>query len=210
MTMDNSRTALVLGATRSPAGASTVNRQPRDRGFVPERPHGKARSGSTRPALTPGSRRLAGVSAIYLMAPDGVPVGQAFVDEAVERGVERLVLLSSMSIEELADDRLLATERLVRGSGTAWTIVRANWFNRNFDEGFFQSCILAGVLAPPLGDVRQAFVDAEDVAAVAVEALVSEGHAVMTYEVTGPQALTFGDAIRAIAQEPGRAIPGRR
>jgi uncharacterized protein YbjT (DUF2867 family) len=53
-------------------------------------------------------------------------------------------------------------------------------------------------------------VDAEDVAAVAVEALVSEGHAVMTYEVTGPQALTFGDAIRAIAQEPGRAIPGRR
>jgi uncharacterized protein YbjT (DUF2867 family) len=66
------------------------------------------------------------------------------------------------------------------------------------------------VLAPPLGDVRQAFVDAEDVAAVAVEALVSEGHAVMTYEVTGPQALTFGDAIRAIAQEPGRAIPGRR
>jgi uncharacterized protein YbjT (DUF2867 family) len=60
------------------------------------------------------------------MAPDGVPVGQAFVDEAVERGVERLVLLSGMSIEELADDRLLATERLVRGSGTAWTIVRAN------------------------------------------------------------------------------------
>jgi hypothetical protein len=119
-----------------------VNRQPSTEtaDSLPERPHGKARSGSTRPALTPGSRRLAGVSAIYLMAPDGVPVGQAFVDEAVERGVERLVLLSGMSIEELADDRLLATERLVRGSGTAWTIVRANWFNRNFDEGFYQSC----------------------------------------------------------------------
>jgi uncharacterized protein YbjT (DUF2867 family) len=204
MTMDNSETVLVLGATGSTG--KRVTRQLRDRGVVARAAarQGEVQFDWTRPDTWQPA--LAGVSAIYLMAPDGVPVEQAFVAEAVERGVERLVLLSSMSIEEMGDDRLLAAERLVRDSGTAWTILRANWFNQNFDESFFLPAILAGELALPLGDVRQAFVDAEDIAAVAVEALTTDGHAGMTYEMTGPQALTFGDAVGAIAQARGREV----
>jgi uncharacterized protein YbjT (DUF2867 family) len=55
----------------------------------------------------------------------------------------------------------------VRESGVDWTIVRPDWFNQNLDEGFFRSAVLAGELALPLGDLRQALVDADDIAAVA-------------------------------------------
>ena len=48
------------------------------------------------------------------------------------------------------------------------------------------SAMLAGQLVIPLADQRQAFVDAEDIAAVTVEVLLGPDHAAKTYEVTGP------------------------
>ncbi|MGC4937416.1 SDR family oxidoreductase [Kribbella sp. DT2] len=149
---------------------------------------------------------LEGVSAIYVMAPDGVPVEPAFITQAVSAGVERLVLLSTMHPEEIGDDRLIAAEATVRDSGAEWTVVRAHWFNQNFDEGFFLPAIQAGRLVVPLADQRQAFVDATDLAAVAVEALLGDGHHTQTYDVTGPEALTFAEACALISTATGRDI----
>ncbi|GAA1998154.1 NAD(P)H-binding protein [Nocardiopsis rhodophaea] len=143
---------------------------------------------------------------MYLMAPDGLPIDPAFVARAVERGVERIVLLSSRNIEALGDERLMAAERTVRNSGVEWTIVRADWFNQNFDEGFFRPDIMAGRVVMPVGDVRQGFVDADDIAAVAVAALTEEGHAGRSYEVMGPRALTFAEAVETIARASGREV----
>ena len=108
---------------------------------------------------------------------------------AVEQGVRHIVLLSSRGIEAMGDERLLAAERTVRESGADWTIVRPDWFNQNFDEGFFRPAVLAGELALPLGDLRQAIVDADDIAAVAAAALTEDGHAGQRYELTGPRAV---------------------
>ncbi|MEV6285111.1 NAD(P)H-binding protein [Kribbella sp. NPDC051770] len=148
---------------------------------------------------------LDGVRAVYVMAPDGVPVDPAFLAQAAEAGVQRLVLLSTMHPEEIGDTRLQAAEAAVRASGINWTVVRAHWFNQNFDEGFFLPAIQAGHLALPLADQRQAFVDATDIAAVAVEALLNDHHA-QTYEVTGPQALTFAEACEIISTVTHRDI----
>ncbi|GAA1557533.1 SDR family oxidoreductase [Kribbella lupini] len=149
---------------------------------------------------------LDGVRAVYVMAPDGVPVDPAFITQAAETGIERLVLLSTMHPEEIGDDRLLAAETTIRNSGLEWTVVRAHWFNQNFDEGFFLPAIQAGRLVVPLADQRQAFVDAADIAAVAVEALLGDGHHAQTYEVTGPDPLTFAEACAIISAATGRDI----
>jgi uncharacterized protein YbjT (DUF2867 family) len=149
---------------------------------------------------------VAGVARMYLMAPHELPVDPAFVDCAVDQGVRHIVLLSSRGIEAMGDERLMAAERTVRESGADWTIVRPDWFNQNFDEGFFQPAVLAGELALPLGDHRQAFVDADDIAAVATAALSEEGHAGRSYEVTGPRALSFPDALGIIGRACGRSI----
>ncbi|MGP3914062.1 SDR family oxidoreductase [Nonomuraea sp. 10N515B] len=149
---------------------------------------------------------VAGTSAVYLMAPDGIPVDPRFVSLAVERGVRRIVLLSSTAIETMGDERLMSAERTVRDSGAEWTILRPSWFDQNFDEGFFQSTILTGEVVVPLRDVRQAFVDAGDIAAVAAVALTEDGHAGRTYEITGPRSLTFGEAVEIIGRAAGRKV----
>jgi uncharacterized protein YbjT (DUF2867 family) len=197
-------TVLVLGSTGSTG--RRVADQLRSRG-VAVRP--VSRSGPDvfdweRPETWAGA--LDGVTAAYVMAPDGVPVDPAFVKQAVEAGVERLVLLSTMHPEEIGDHRLVAAEATIRACGTGWTIVRAHWFNQNFDEGFFLPAIQAGELALPLADQRQAFVDATDIAAVAVEALLGDGHHAQTYEVTGPEALSFADACTIISSVTNRDI----
>lgn len=149
---------------------------------------------------------VAGVARLYLMAPHEQPVDPAFVRLAVDQSVRRIVLLSSGGIEVMGDERLLAAERTVRESGAEWTIVRPDWFNQNFDEGFFQPAVLAGELALPLGDHRTAFVDADDIAAVAATALTGDGHAARSYEVTGPRALSFPEALEIIGRAAGRSI----
>ncbi|PZF81413.1 NAD(P)H-binding protein [Jiangella anatolica] len=149
---------------------------------------------------------LDGSDRLFVLAPDGVPVDPAFVAQAVESGVRRIVLLSSRGIEAMDDRRLLDAEAVVRGSGAEWTIVRADWFDQNFDEGFFRPAILAGELAMPLGEHRQAFVDAGDIAAVAAAALTSDGHGGRRYDVTGPRPLTFGEAAEIIGRVSGRTV----
>jgi uncharacterized protein YbjT (DUF2867 family) len=66
--------------------------------------------------------------------------------------------------------------------------------------------VLDGVIALPAGDVAEPFVDADDVAAVAVAALTEPGHDGHTYELTGPRLLTFSDASAEIAAATGRPV----
>ena len=149
---------------------------------------------------------LDGASALYLMAPDGTPVDPAFVPAAVDLGVRRIVLLSSSAVEEMGDQRLLDAERLVRSSGVEWTVLRPSWFDQNFDEGFFRPAVMDGEVLMPVGDLRQAFVDADDIAAVAAAALTTDGSAGQVLEVRGPQALTFAEAVTTVARAGGRDV----
>lgn len=200
----NERDILVLGATGTVGRRLTARL--RDSG-APVRAasrHGDVRfDWSAPPTWEPA---LSGAGRLFLLAPDGVPVDPAFVALAAESGVRHIVLLSSRGIEAMGDHRLLDAEAVVRGSGADWTILRADWFDQNFDEGFFRPAVLAGELAMPLGELRQAFVDAGDIAAVAAAALTSDGHAGRRYDVTGPRALTFGEAAAIIARVAGRPV----
>ncbi len=150
---------------------------------------------------------LDGVTAAYVSyAPDLAIPGatdtiRAFVERAVERGVQRLVLLSGRGEEEAQ-----LCERIVQGAGVEWTVIRASWFNQNFSEGEFLDMVLAGEITLPAGDIGEPFVDAEDIADVAVAALTEDGHAGQVYEVTGPRLLTFTEAVKEIARASGREI----
>jgi uncharacterized protein YbjT (DUF2867 family) len=149
---------------------------------------------------------LTDVTRVFVMAPDGVGVSPAFIRQAVDRGVTRLVLLSSKAIEAMGDERLLAAEETVRSAGVEWTVVRPDWFNQNFDEGVLREAVLGGEVALPLGDAKQAFNDADDIAAVAAAALTGSGHAGHTYELSGPEALSFEEATAVVSQASGRPV----
>jgi uncharacterized protein YbjT (DUF2867 family) len=138
--------------------------------------------------------------------PDlALPGAAAKVDElaqlAVKNGVRRLVLLSGRG-----EEGALLGEKAVQQSGAEWTIVRATWFDQNFSEGFFRDQVLSGEVALPAHDVREPFVDADDIADVAVAALTGDRHVGKVYELTGPRLLTFAEAVEEIARATGRAI----
>jgi uncharacterized protein YbjT (DUF2867 family) len=151
---------------------------------------------------------LDGVTAAYVMEPstdrrERIP---RFVTEAVAAGVRRLVLLSAPGVETDDDHPLRAAEQAVRGSGADWTIVRPTWFAQNFSEAFFLPGILEGTLTLPTGDGRTPFVDAEDIAEVAASALTEDRHGGQVYELTGPRAISFGEAAGLIGKATGRDV----
>ncbi|HEX8519573.1 MAG TPA: NmrA family transcriptional regulator, partial [Pseudonocardia sp.] len=79
-----------------------------------------------------------------------------------------------------------------------------------FDEKDFADLVRSGTVALPAGPVTEPYVDADDVADVAVAALTQDGHAGRVLEVTGPRLLTFADAVAEIAAATGRAVEYRR
>jgi uncharacterized protein YbjT (DUF2867 family) len=150
---------------------------------------------------------LDGAGAAYLAyAPDLGFRGAAeivgdFARSAVDTGVRRLVLLSGRG-EEGAQ----RAETLVQSSGADWTIVRAAVFAQNFTEGAFLDSVHEGVVAMPMPDVAEPFVDVDDVAEVAAAALLDERHVGQIYEVTGPRLLTFAAALDIVGRHVGHPV----
>ncbi|WP_329090963.1 NmrA family transcriptional regulator [Actinomadura citrea] len=131
-------------------------------------------------------------------APDAI---RAFTGAAAGAGVRRVVLLSGRGEPEAQE-----CERIVQESGLVWTVVRSSWFAQNFSEDYLLDPVRAGEVVLPAGDVPEPFVDADDIADVAVEALTRDGHTGEVYEVTGPRALTFAEAVAEIGRAAGREI----
>ncbi|MFZ0613584.1 MAG: NAD(P)H-binding protein [Desulfobacterales bacterium] len=150
---------------------------------------------------------LLGMSAAYitfypdLAVPGAVDAIRNFTDLALTNGVKRLVLLSGRG-----EDEARRSEQVLQASGADWTILRSSWFCQNFSENFLLDAVLGGEVALPVGDVKEPFVDAEDLADIAVAALTEDGHSGRLYEVTGPRLLTFAEAIAEIAEASGRSI----
>ena len=150
---------------------------------------------------------LSGVAAVYVTYfPDlAVPGAPEAVGElarlAADAGVRRLVLLSGRG--EVEAQR---SEQAVKQAGIDWTILRSSWFDQNFDEGFLMDDVRAGVVRLPVDSVREPFVHADDLADIAVAALIEDGHAGQLYEVTGPRLLTYADAVAEIAAASGRDL----
>lgn len=150
---------------------------------------------------------LEGTSSVYItFQPDLAMQGaeeaiRLFVKLAADAGVQKLVLLSGRGEPEAQ-----RCEQLVIESGLTWTIVRASWFNQNFSESYLLDPIRAGYVCLPAGDVKEPFVDADDIADVVVAVLTEAGHDNKVYEVTGPRLLSFREAINEIASAKNQSI----
>jgi uncharacterized protein YbjT (DUF2867 family) len=150
---------------------------------------------------------LDGVTSAYvsyypdLAIPGAVEKVGAFAELAVANGVPRLVLLAGRGEEEAEH-----AEDAVRASGAELTVLRSTWFAQNFSEDYMLDSVLAGEVALPAGDTPEPFVDADDIADVAVAALTEDEHVGELYELTGPRALTFAEAVAEIGRAAGREV----
>ncbi len=153
------------------------------------------------------SEALRGVDAAYIsfypdLALASAPATiEALVTSARNAGVKRLVLLSARG-----EANALRCENIVRACGVGYTLLRASWFAQNFDEGELLEPVRSGLVALPAGQMREPFIDIDDIADVAVEALTNQRHAGHLYELTGPRLLTFAEAAAELSKAAGREI----
>jgi uncharacterized protein YbjT (DUF2867 family) len=136
-----------------------------------------------------------------LAVPGAVETVGSFAELAVRNGVARQVLLSGRGEPEAEQ-----AEQAVRESGAELTILRSSWFAQNFSEDYMLEHVLSGVVALPAGDAPVPFVDADDIADVAVAALTDDAHVGRLYELTGPRPLTFAETVGEIARATGREL----
>ncbi|MFD7618644.1 NmrA family NAD(P)-binding protein [Streptomyces sp. NPDC059802] len=148
-----------------------------------------------------------GIGAVYvtyypdLGFPGAAEAVGAFSELAVKKGARRLVLLSGRG-----EPGAVISENRLKESGADWTVVRASWFNQNFNESFFLEPVLAGELALPTAEAVEPFVDADDIADVVTAALTDDKHIGRTYELSGPRSLSFRDVAAELSQVTGREI----
>ena len=120
---------------------------------------------------------------------------------AVDKGLEHVILLSGRG-----EPGAQRAEEILKASGVPWTIVRASFFYQNFSEHFLYDGVVAGEIVLPVGDIPEPFVDVDDIADVVVTALTERGYKDRLYEVTGPEAITFAQAVEVVSKAIGRPI----
>lgn len=157
---------------------------------------------------------LAGVDRIFLIVPEtsqeAPMLVRQFLGLAVAGGVRRVVTLSARGVDEFPGHPLQVVDSAVMDMAPEWVVLRPNWFMHNFTSG-----VLAGALAEqdvirvPGGDASISFVHGDDVGAVAADLLdnLTQPEALnRSYDLTGPQSLTFADVAQIISSCTGRQV----
>lgn len=133
------------------------------------------------------------------------------VAAARDAGVEHVVFLSLQGAER---NRLVphaTVEAWLRASGLQWTFVRASFFCQNLSTTQVSDVRDRDrdrdEIVVPAGRGATAFVDADDVGAVAAAALLDRHrHAQQAWTVTGPRALTYRQVAGILTVELDRPI----
>jgi uncharacterized protein YbjT (DUF2867 family) len=146
---------------------------------------------------------LAGAEQLFLLTPHGPDQDlheAAAVDAALATGVRRIVKISG-GAPSLGPNGVTSTavahwrsERRIEDSGLAFCFLRPSFLMQNLDAIKLQ----AGFLPAPMGYAPIAVVDARDVAACAVAALLDESTPDQAFHVTGPTGVTFKDVARLL------------
>ncbi|MGO9019576.1 MAG: NmrA family NAD(P)-binding protein [Syntrophobacteraceae bacterium] len=153
---------------------------------------------------------LDGVSGVFLVAPPLDAQAPAklipFIDKAREMGVRHVVLNSVLKADSNEQNPLRIVEQhLLKKSGLDCVILRPNFFMENFSSGWFAQMIANGEIRLPAGDAKTSFISVLDIARVTADCLL-EKHSGAQYNLTGPEALGYGEAARMISDVCGRTV----
>ncbi|MFF1273106.1 SDR family oxidoreductase [Streptomyces marokkonensis] len=146
---------------------------------------------------------LEGVTGLHLITFGGasftpLETGQRIMEAARAAGVRRVTVLHGGGPSPLED--------AVRSEdGVDWTVLMPVEFMANALE-WADGIVASDEVREPFVSRLSAMVHEGDIGAVAAVALTEEGHGGREYVLTGPELLTVGDKVAAIAAARGRAV----
>lgn len=151
---------------------------------------------------------LQGIEQIYLMRPPQISaVGKTFkpfLQQAKQMGVQQVVFLSLLGVQNNPVVPHRKIEDLIFKLGLPYVMLRAGFFMQNLSTTHAED-IKNGDVFIPAGQGKTSFVDARDIAAVGVKALL-ENHHNQAYNLTGSEALTYGEVAQIMTAVLGRSI----
>jgi uncharacterized protein YbjT (DUF2867 family) len=153
---------------------------------------------------------FAGANAALVVTngPDLETLEANAIHAAKQAGVAHLVKISGRHLDApfLRGSALAQahndSESRLRGAGVRWTILRPATFMSNLLLWLTED----DALALPVGGGADTFIDPRDIAAVAVKILTDGGHDGATYELTGPEFITYPDAAQQLSIALGRPV----
>ena len=176
-------------ASKTPAGTETVIADFADK-----------------PSLVAAMR---GVESVYLVCspiPDLVRLESNAIEACEAAGVRRVVLNSALgagdypksfpSWHRKVEDKLKSTKM-------AYCILRPNSFMENVLTYYAPSIRAEGAFYGAMGNARTSYLDVRDIAVVASKALQGGQHDAQTYELNGPEALTYAEVAEKISRHAG-------
>ncbi len=150
-----------------------------------------------------------GADRVFLLTPfsdNQVALGKTLIDAAKAAGVKHLVKLSAVGAEIEPGIQLgrwhREIEKHIEASGLSYTFLRPANFMDNFIHYYPPGP--DGNVYLPLGTAGVSYIDSRDIAAVAAAVLTEENHYGKAYDLTGPEAVTPAEAVKAISEAAGR------
>jgi uncharacterized protein YbjT (DUF2867 family) len=156
---------------------------------------------------------MAGAEKAFLLCgptEQEVQLNRNAIDAAKESGVELLVRSSILGSDP--DSRTVfvrdhgACDRYLEESGVAHAVVRPNLFLQNVPETTIPAIDADGNFYVNAADARISMVDTRDVGAAAAVLITEPGHEGRAYDITGPEALSYGDVAAKLSAVAGRKI----
>lgn len=157
-------------------------------------------------------KALAGVDKVLVILPNSqrqLELEKKLVDLAKQAGVKHVVKMSSMEAMASATTPIpmahWASEEHIRKSGLAWTMIKPNFFMQNLLASA-RTIIAQKMFSMPMGTGKTAMSDCRDIGAVTAEVLAGKGHEGKSYEITGPELLTFSEVADRFSEALGTTI----
>lgn len=158
------------------------------------------------------STALSGIDKAFLVMPNDeeqLVLEKAFTDACAAAGVQHLVYLSSLESVPESNNPItqnhVAAQDYIRESGMSWTLVRPTFFMQNF-ETYAPRIKEAGQIIMPVGNGTVSATDLRDVGEVIRDVLTKPGHENKSYDLTGPELLTFAEIAEQFSRVLGTTV----
>jgi uncharacterized protein YbjT (DUF2867 family) len=152
-----------------------------------------------------------GVDRVFALVPAGQLDSPGLLGPVIARAAAqgaKVVLMTAMGVDADESIPYRRAERLLEASGAPWVVLRPNWFMDNF-HSYWLGDVKAGLVTLPAGEGKTSFIDARDIAASAAAALTSDRADGRAFNLTGPEALSYHEAVAVLAEVAGRPIAYR-
>lgn len=151
-----------------------------------------------------------GVKKLFLMRPPMISDVKRYIKPAITYaaavGIEQIVFLSIVGVENKPFIPHYKVEKYLEASGVPYTFLRAGFFMQNLNTTHRIDIVHHNDIFVPAGSARTAFIDVRDIGAVAARVLTERGHQNKAYTLTGSEAMTYDEVAEIFSDVLRRQI----